>query len=71
MQYGCCRAGTARSARGNSVSYVIVTHFDRLDCVANAKINLRHSLYIAWSSCSDLTNPVRSRSQAKRRGSAT
>ena len=30
--------------------------FDRLDCVANVKINLRHSLYIAWSSCSDLTN---------------
>ena len=45
--------------------------FDRLDCVANAKINLRHSLYIAWSSCSDLTNTVRSRSQARRRGSAT
>ena len=39
--------------------------FDRLDCVANAKINLRHSLYIAWSSCSDLTNTVRSRSQAR------
>ena len=44
--------------------------FDRLDCVANAKINLRHSLYIARSSCSDLTNTVRSRSQARSRGSA-
>ena len=41
MQYGCCRAGTARPAHGNSVSYVIVSTFDRLDCAANAKINLK------------------------------
>ena len=31
--------------------------FDRLDCTANAKINLKYSLYIRveFKSCSDLT----------------
>ena len=42
--------GTARPLRGNSVSYVIVTHFDRLDCAANAKINVKCNILCTFAS---------------------
>ena len=76
MRHGCASARTAR-ARANvkqlSASYVLLrTLKTRLRC--NAKVNVyRYSLYTRyqWWSCSDLTNTVRSRSQARKRGSAT
>ena len=83
MRHGCCstachtRAGTARAhalhVQTAFRTLLLRTH-NRLDCAANAKINLRYSLYTRyqwWSSGSDLTNTVHSRSQARRRGSAT
>ena len=72
--------GTARAhaPRVQTAFRALLLHtFGRLDCAANAKINYdmyRYSLYTRyqwWSSCSDLTNTVRSRSQTRRRGSAT
>ena len=69
------RVGTAHVPRVRTAFHTLsLRTTDRLDCAANAKINLRYSLYIRyqwWSSCSDLTNTVRSRSHARRRGSAT
>ena len=66
--------GTAHDPRVRTALTLSLRTFDRLDCAANAKISLiRCSLYIRyqwWSSCSDLTNTVRSRSQERRRGSA-
>ena len=81
MRHGCCmprRVGTAHVPRVRTA--LLLRTFDRLDCAANAKITLKRiyvyrcSLYIRyqwWSSCSDLTNTARSRSQARRRGTAT
>ena len=66
-----CVCGTDAAVRGTAfVRY----RYALLTGVANAKINLRYSLYTRyqwWSSCSDSTNTVRSRSHERRRGSAT
>ena len=60
--YVCSTDAAVRARRvGTAFRTLSLRTFDRLDCAANAKINLRHSLYIAWSSCSDLTNTVHSR----------
>ena len=52
----------------NSGFCMYATHFDRLNCAANGLCII--AIYQSWSSCSDLTNTVPSRSHARRDGSA-
>ena len=46
MQYGCCVQARHVPRVGIAFRTLSLRTFDRLDCAANTKINLRYSLYI-------------------------